>query len=146
MGDKKTNNLYIDANRVRVIASLVIITGVGILITKNYWLSLGLAIDFGIRAFTSLPSPFGMVAKFVSQKAGWVAKPVFAPPKKFAAGIGCLFSLLIAVLLYLQIYVAAYIVVGVLLSCATLESFFNICVGCYAYDWFVAPFRNSKNE
>ncbi len=146
MDDKKKNNLYIDANWVRVIASLVIITGVGILITKNYWLSLGLAIDFGLRAFTTLPSLFGMVAKFVAQKAGWAPKPVFAPPKKFAAGIGCLFSLLISVLLFLQVYMGAYIVGGVLLTCAFLESFFNICVGCYAYDWFVAPFRNSKEE
>lgn len=65
---------------------------------------------------------------------------IFAPPKRFAAVLGLLFSVLIALFLFLDFTTGAYFVGGVLILCASLEAFLNICLGCYVYNWIIAPF------
>ena len=71
-------------------------------------------------------------------------KPIFAPPKRFAAGLGLLFSLGIAACLHLHYPAATYAIAGILILCAALEAAFNICLGCYVYNWIVAPIVNKR--
>jgi hypothetical protein len=135
---------HIDEHVVKLLAGLVaILTGI-ILFDKSGILALALAVDFYFRAFTVLVSPLALIARAINKGAGWSPKPVFAHPKKFAAGIGFAFSFALGVLFLLQFFIAAYFTGGVLITCALLESCFGICVGCYVYNWFVVPFKNKR--
>ena len=140
------HKIYVDKKSVRIIASQVVLLTILTLITKSYWLALLLAIDFALRAFTFYPSPLSLVVRLLGSFITWQRQPVFAAPKKFAATMGVIFSTLIAACFYLQFDIAAYIVGGILLVCAMLESGFDVCVGCYVYDWVVAPFKNRQQK
>lgn len=142
MSATDATKLYLEENAVRIVAAQVVIVSSVVLITQWEYLALLLAIDFALRAFTALPSPLALLAKLIVNKFGWKKNPIFAPPKKFAAAIGFAFSLSIFILFLIGQDIAAYAVGGVLVFCAVLESVFQICLGCYAYDWFVAPFKN----
>ncbi|RQO32569.1 DUF4395 domain-containing protein [Taibaiella sp. KBW10] len=146
MNSKMHAQYYTEETVVRLIAAQVIIlTQIAII---SHWVvpMLVLTADFSIRAFTTRTSPLAALAKAIAALLKVNPKPVFVAPKKFAALLGMVFSLSIAVLLWLQYYRAAYAVGGVLILCAVLESIFKICLGCYVYDWFVAPIINRSNN
>lgn len=132
---------YLEENTIRFVAVQVVIISTVLIATQSKYLALFLVIDFAIRAFTYLPSPLAGAAKFLVKQFNLERKPVFAAPKKFAAGVGFVFSLSIFLLLQFELVTAAFVVGGVLVFCAVLESFFKICIGCYVYDWLVVPFR-----
>jgi hypothetical protein len=101
---------------------------------QNYFLALFLAIDFSIRAFTNGKlSVLKLIGTITAQLLKIEPKPIFAPPKKFAALLGFIFSLLIAALLFLQLNTIALTIGSLLIFCAILESVFGICIGCYVY-------------
>ncbi len=63
-------------------------------------------------------------------------KPVFAPPKVFAARIGAIFSLAI---IGAYVFESVFLSVGIatLMVCfALLESLAGFCVGCYLYSYY----------
>lgn len=138
-----TKGFYIDEHIVRGVAALVSLLTLLILLTGQVLPAFFLVLDFALRAFTGRTSPLAQTVKALAAIRGWQSKPVFAPPKKFAAALGFVFSLAIAVLLLLHVHTAANIVAGILLLCAVLESAFKICLGCYTYNWLVVPLRNS---
>lgn len=141
-----SSKLHTDENVVRITAAqVVLLTGV-ILFTHWSVLAALLAVDFAIRAFSACPSPLALLSKSVVKSLQLDPHPIFAPPKKFAAGIGFVFSLTIALLFYFKLVVAAYVVGGILVFCAILESVFKICLGCYAYNWIVAPVVNRTSK
>ncbi len=104
-----------------------------------------LSLDFGIRAFTTQHSLLSLIAKAISVLLHVKPKPVFAAPKRFAALLGFIFSATIFVLVHFQLFTGAYIAGGILIFCAFLESVFNICLGCYAYNLIIAPFSNKRH-
>ena len=58
-------------------------------------------------------------------------RPVPGPPKRFAQGIGAVLSVTAAVLaLGFGQITAAYVLLGMLIVAATLESVFALCLGC----------------
>lgn len=136
--------LYLEETTVRLVAAQVVFSTSLILFTESGWIAILLAVDFALRAFTPLPSPLALLARFVMRQLAVKPVQVFAPPKKFAAGIGFLFALGLTVLLYLEFMLAAEMLGGVLIFFALLESVFRICVGCYVYDVLVAPWLNRK--
>ena len=146
MNELKIKKMYVEEHVVRVVALQVIIISCIVLFTRSYWLALLLAADFALRAFIYIPAPLALVAKQIHKLLGWSNKPVFAPPKRFAATMGLFFCLAIFTCLYLSYNLAAYLIIGILLVCAGLESFFNICVGCYVYDILIAPFKNRQSQ
>ncbi len=139
---KKTNQ--IDRNVVQLVAAQVLILTLMTLLKGWIWLALLLAADFALRAFTSVPSPLAIFAKVLTRLLRTTPRSIFAPPKRFAAGVGLFFSLAIALFLFLHLPVVALTTGVILLVCATLEALFNICVGCYVYNWVVAPLVNRK--
>lgn len=139
MSHKETTRYYTDENVVRIVAAQVMIIAVITLLTHARLTAFLLVIDFALRAFTYLPSPLAIVAKTIAEATGLKPKRIFAPPKKFAALLGFVFSLSILVLLLFDLYMAAYVTGGILLFCAVLESAFKICLGCYVYHWIVLP-------
>jgi hypothetical protein len=96
--------------------------------------------DFFIRAFTrSKLSPVSFASAGLAQLLHLSKKPIDKAPKIFAARMGFIMTLAIAVLFLLQLYTASMIVAGILVFFATLEFAFGICVGCIIYTYFVLP-------
>ncbi|MCZ7585976.1 MAG: DUF4395 domain-containing protein [Deltaproteobacteria bacterium] len=60
-------------------------------------------------------------------------RPIHAAPKLFAAKIGFVFSVAIAVMWYTGAGAAAIAAASLLASFAALEAFAEICVGCWMY-------------
>lgn len=145
MKEQEKNRLYTEKGTVRFTALLVFITASVVLITQNYWLSLLLTADFGLRAFTRYTSPLAIITKALYRIAPWSQQRIFAPPKRFAAAIGFVMSLGITAALYLQLPIPAYGLGGILLLCSFLESAFNVCLGCYLFAWIIAPIKNRQD-
>jgi len=139
MNNKEGEKLYVDEHVVRIIAAqVIVVTAISLLTRINIPIFL-LSLDFGIRAFSQMPSPLAVIAKSIVRLLKLKSKPNFAAPKKFAAGIGFVFALVIFFFLVFKLYTMANIVGFVLIFFALLESVFKICVGCYFYYWFVGP-------
>ena len=145
MKQKSISKNHVDERVVRLVAAQILLTLI-VLLTGWLWLALFLAADFALRAFTRILSPLAVIAKGLGKAFKLTPKPIFAAPKRFAAGLGFVFSLIIAVCLYAHFYTAAYVTGGILLACATLEAVFNICLGCYVYNWIVAPIVNKNTK
>lgn len=133
------HKLQLDENVVRLVAAQVVFTAALILISLNPYLATALAVDFALRAFTGFPALTAVIGKFIARQLKLTPIPIFAPPKKFAAGVGFIFASAIAVLLFSGLTTLAYVVGGILIFFAFLESAFSICVGCYVYNYVVAP-------
>ncbi len=127
----------LNGNKVRIVAFLVAISGIIYLVSGNIIPIILLVIDFAIRAFGLRQySPFRFIAgKINNLLFNGSSKPVFAPPKTFAARIGLLFSTAILTLHLAGWLLAAGILASVLISFALLESIGNICVACYLYSF-----------
>src|SRR5437016_1523181 len=77
----------------RVVAGAVFATSVVILATGAYWLLVPVAYGFWARVLTGPTlSPLGWAAQNVVALALGPKKPVPGPPKRFAQGMGAIFS------------------------------------------------------
>lgn len=143
---KDITHYYADENVVRIIAGLVLIIATLALVLHSRMLFFLLMIDFALRAFTYQPAPLAAGAKLIARSLQLGPYPIFAAPKRFAAGLGFAFSLIIFILLSFNLDMAAYFTGGLLIICALLESAFRICVGCYLFSWVVAPIMRRINK
>lgn len=129
-----TINTYTNESKVRLTALFVLLLVVFYLIFGKIIFPVFLVIDFALRSF-NLPqySPLALLSGWIVKTFKLPVKPVFFPPKRFAARIGLLFSAAIVVLYLLSIN--TFIVSVVLAFFAALESFVGFCAGCYVYDF-----------
>ena len=127
--------LYTDEGVVRLVAAQVVVVTAVVLLTGWAWAAAVLVIDFSLRATGLLKSPFSIIADRVATPVGLERKPIFLPPKRFAAGIGLIFAIGILSFLLSGLQLAAYGVGGILIICALLESVFNYCLGCQVFHW-----------
>ncbi len=119
---------------------VILLVGAGFLFNSGLIFIL-LMIDFFIRAFTKLKySPVSYAGRWIVQLFHINNKPVNKAPKIFAARMGFLMSLAVAVLFLLKLYTAAYVVASLLVFFALLEFAFGFCMGCYIYTYLVLPF------
>ncbi len=96
--------------------------------------------DFFIRAFAnSKYSPISFASSGLLRFLHFQKKPIDKAPKIFAARMGFIMTLVIALLFMLGFYTASVVVAAILIFFATLEFAFGICVGCYIYTYFVLP-------
>jgi hypothetical protein len=119
----------------RVVAGVVALTGVLILASGWHWLLVPLAYGFWARVLTGPTlSPLGRLAmRGVAPRLG-PPKYVPGPPKRFAQGMGAVFSTTAAVLaLGVGALGAADVLVALLVAAATLESVFAVCLGCQIF-------------
>lgn len=136
----------VNENAVRLVAAQALLLAIASIVTGWIVLPIYLSIDFFLRAFTPIKPPFALLAQQLAKSLHLGIKPIYAAPKKFAAGVGFIFSVGISALLLAGLPLAANIVTGILIVFATLESVFSICAGCYVYDWIVAPILNRYNH
>ena len=141
MSDVKTAAIEnrVNENVVRLVAFFALVFGLATIATGWVALPLYLSVDFFFRAFTNIKPPFALAGQQLARSLKLEVKPIYAPPKKFAAGVGFVFSVTISALLLAGLVDTARAVAGVLVLFATLESAFAICAGCYVYSWIVAP-------
>ena len=119
----------------RVVAGVVLATSIAILVTGARWLLIPLAYGFWARVLTGPTlSPLGWAAQNVIAPALGPKKPVPGPPKRFAQGMGVVFSTTALVLaLVVGDDTAADVVLGMLAAAAGLESIFGYCLGCKVF-------------
>src|SRR3954467_3759045 len=120
----------------RLVAGGVVLMCVATIAFDLPWMTAVIAYGFVARVLTGPTlSPLGqLVTRVIVPRLPVEPRPVDGPPKRFAQGIGAVFSVTAAVLtLGLGLDTAAYVVLGVLIVPATLESVFGYCVGCKAF-------------
>ncbi len=129
-----------DKNTTRTIALFTVLITAAALLAGSYMILLLLAADFAIRSFSSgTGSPLKILSKKITGTLNINKKPVDAAPKKFAAMLGMIFSLLAGLLIILNLPVAATVVASTLIFCALLEGVFGYCLGCVVYSLFTLP-------
>lgn len=120
----------------RLVAGGVVLMGLATIVFDQPWLTIVIAYGFLARALTGPKlSPLGqLVTRVVTPRLGLAPRLVPGPPKRFAQGIGVAFSVTAAVLaLGLGLRGAAYVVLGLLVSAASLEAFLGFCLGCRVF-------------
>jgi hypothetical protein len=69
----------------------------------------------------------------MTPQLGIPERPVAGPPKRFAQGIGVVFSVTALVLTGLGYWTAAEVMLGLLATAALLESALGLCLGCKTF-------------
>jgi hypothetical protein len=99
-------------------------------------LALLLAADFALRALgRSGLSPVARAAGLLRPLTGPPARMVNAGPKRFAAAVGCLFSLGAGLALLAGLRLLALGLAATLGTCAGLEGCFGFCLACQVNPW-----------
>ena len=128
----------------RLVAGGVVVLAVATIALDQPWLTAVIAYGFLARVLTGPTlSPLGqLVTRVLTPRLtswfNWSAKLVPGPPKRFAQGIGAVLSTTAAVLaLGFGLHTAAYVLLGLLVAAATLESVFGFCLGCTIFGWLI---------
>lgn len=120
-------------NKIRLTAFLVFLLTIIYIKTSFIGIPIFLLLDFAIRGFGyGKWSVLGFFAEKLVILFKLEQKPIYFPPKQFAAQVGFIFSF--TLLLFNIFDINAIVISLILLICAGLEAFFNFCVGCYVYN------------
>jgi len=134
----KTNVEVAQANesKIRIVAFFVLVLTLIYLYSNIFAIPLFLMIDFLLRSFQfGRFSIIGWISELTVKFLKLPFKPVYYPPKRFAARIGLAFSFLIEVFHVIEWNTS--LLAFVLMFFAFLESFFSFCAGCYVYSFFI---------
>ncbi|GAB4066320.1 hypothetical protein GCM10028777_18620 [Angustibacter speluncae] len=125
----------VDEVTVRLVAAQVLVVTTLAAATGWLWLFALLAVDFTLRVLLGPRSPLAQVALRVLRPLVPAApRPTPGPPKRFAATIGAVCSLLVVLFAYgLGWTVAAWVVVAMMVAFPFLEAVFGLCVGCTVF-------------
>jgi hypothetical protein len=120
----------------RLVAAGVVALSATLLVFDLPWLLLPLAYGFVARVLTGPTlSPLGqVVTRIVTPALPFAPRPVAGPPKRFAQGIGATLSVAALVLHFgFGRTGAAYLLVGLIVVAASLESIVGFCLGCAVF-------------
>ena len=125
----------VDEVSARLVAGAVVILSLTAVATGSAVLTALITCGFILRVMSGPRfSPLGLlVTKVVRPKLSIEPRSVAGPPKRFAQGVGVVFSLTATVLLLLGSIGAAQGVLLMLAIAATLESVFGLCLGCKVF-------------
>lgn len=118
----------------RVVAGLVVVTTLVAIVTQASWVLWLIAAGFALRVAAGPRfSPYGQLAtRIIAPRLG-AAKLVPGPPKRFAQTIGLVVSLAAAIAVTVGATTLGWVLAGVLVVAATLESVFAVCLGCIIF-------------
>jgi hypothetical protein len=141
------NGEKINEPTVRTVAGIVVIlASVGIYFKLPFIFVL-LGFDFFVRGFYKKEYSFlRLIAIQVTNLLNFKTKLIDAAPKRFAAKIGFIFSILILALVLLHEFNFALIVAVILIVCAVLESVFGYCLGCQFYSIYITIKDNLQKQ
>ena len=129
----------------RLVAAGAVAQGVAFLVFREWWLLLPLAYGFLARVLGGPRySPLGQfVTRVVTPRLRIQHQYVAGPPKRFAQGVGLVFSGGALVAWAAGAPVVSYGLIAGLVVAATLESAFAFCLGCMVFNrlmrWGVIP-------
>jgi hypothetical protein len=131
VSDKKINESVARINGIFTM-SLLIVAGLTLSIIPVAFL----VIDFLLRASDfSKYSPVGISSKGIVRFLGLNENIINAGPKIFAARLGFIFSSLTIISVFLNAYIPALVLAGVLGLFSFLEGAFGLCVACEIYPY-----------
>ena len=120
-------------SKIRLTAFFVLVLIIVYIITGIGPIPVFLLLDFTLRGFgLGTYSPLAFLAGLLVAAFKLPFKPVYMPPKRFAARVGFLFCLAIVVAHYL--YLSTIILSAIIALFAALESLAGFCAGCYVYN------------
>jgi hypothetical protein len=119
----------------RLVAGGVVVQAVAFLVLREWWLLVPLVYGFAARVLTGPTlSPLGQLAtRVITPRLHVEHRFVPGPPKRFAQGIGLVFTSGAALAWALGAPVVSFVLIGFLVVAATLESALAVCLGCIAY-------------
>ncbi len=122
----------VDDVTVRLVAAQVLVVAALAAATGWFWLFGLLAVDFALRVSFGPRSPLAQVAlRVLRPRVLAPERPTPGAPKRFAATIGLVMSLLVLLFAYgLGWTAAAWVVVAVMVVFPLLEAALGLCVGC----------------
>ena len=129
----------------RIVATGAVVMSVLFVITGNPWMLVPLTYGFVARVLTGpLLSPLGRIStEVITPRLKRDHVFVAGPPKRFAQGIGAVFSVTASVLWILDLHTASRVVIFMLGGAASLEAFVGYCLGCAIFSrlmrWGVIP-------
>jgi len=136
----------INENKARLTAASVFVLTVIFIFFQFKLIPLFLMLDFFVRAFKlGQYSPLNKLSDTLVATFSIKNKPVDQAPKRFAAKIGLLFSLAIAITLAIDLKTLSTILAIILAAFALLESAFGFCAGCYVYWFYTKRFKPTNN-
>lgn len=115
---------------------MVLAMSLAVILLQQHWLLFVIAYGFVARVLSGPTlSPAGLLAtRVLVPLFGNHVKPTPGPPKRFAQGIGVVFSAAALVLYWVfGLQTAAYAVLGVMVVFASLEAFLGFCMGCFVF-------------
>lgn len=120
----------------RLVASGVVAQAVAFLAVRHWWVLVPLAYGFLARVLSGPRfSPLGqIVTRVVTPRIDVEHRFVPGPPKRFAQGMGLVFSGGALLAWGLGASVVSYVLISGLLVAATLESVFAVCLGCIVFN------------
>ena len=126
----------VDDHIPRTVAAMVSLLAVATLVLDMGWLILVLVAGFAARVFTG-PTlcPFAQLTiRVIVPAMKQPKKYVAGPPKRFAQSSGLVLSVTAAIFhLGFGLVTPAYILVGIVLIFALLESALGFCAGCFIF-------------
>ncbi len=126
--------ISINENKARLTAFFVLVLASIFLVTALWIIMVFLVVDFFLRVNNwGKYSLLAILSDAVIRQLKIKNKPTDRAPKRFAAGVGLLFTVGILILTLFQLTVLSIIVTMVLVFFAFLESFAGFCAGCYVY-------------
>ncbi len=123
----------------RIVAAGVVLLGTAFVLTGNSWILIVLAYGFVARVLSGPTlSPLGRLAtQVITPRLTVQHRFVPGPPKRFAQGVGAVFTLTASVLMVADVTTLARIVIALLVIAALLEAVFAICLGCIVFGWLM---------
>jgi hypothetical protein len=129
----------------RLVAGGVVAQAVAFLAVRQWWVLVPMAYGFLARVLSGPRfSPLAqLVTRVVTPRMDIEHRFVPGPPKRFAQGIGLIFSGGALLSWILGAHVVTFVLIGGLLVAATLESVFAVCLGCIVFNrlmrWGLIP-------
>lgn len=130
--------ITVNENRVRLTALWVLLLVAASFFVNAFPIFIFLMFDFFLRAFNfGKFSMLNILSGAVVKQFKIPNKPIDQAPKRFAAGIGFVLSVLVVALLATEFVKTAFVLAIIFASFAFLESFLSLCAGCYVYTFLV---------
>jgi len=126
----------VDEISARLVAAGVVLLALATIVFELRWMTILLALGFIARVLSGPTlSPLGQLVTKVIRPALPVAPRIVAgAPKRFAQGIGAVFTISAVVLTYgFEQFAVARWVLAALVGAASLEAVVGLCVGCKIY-------------
>jgi hypothetical protein len=129
----------------RIVAAGAVLMSVAFVVTAQAWILIPLTYGFIARVLTGpFLSPLGRLStQVITPRLSFEHKLVAGQPKRFAQGIGAVFTVTASVLWLVDQPTASRVVVAMLAVAASLEAFAGFCLGCAIFarlmKWGVIP-------